>query len=196
MTVGIPKEIMKGEARVAATPETVRKFVESGASVLVESGAGENAFYSDELYKEAGAQLIDNAQELFDKADLILKVKEPLFNEKHQKHEVDMMHEGQHLITFIHPASPVNHEMVRKLAQNKIVSMTLDSIPRISRAQNMDALTSMSTCAGYKGIIMATDELSIFMPQMFTAVGMLKPAKVLVIGAGVAGLQALQQQDD
>lgn len=191
MTVGIPKEIMKGEARVAATPETVRKFVESGASVLVESGAGENAFYSDELYKEAGAQLIDNAQELFDKADLILKVKEPLFNEKLQKHEVDMMHEGQHLITFIHPASPVNHEMVRKLAQNKIVSMTLDSIPRISRAQNMDALTSMSTCAGYKGIIMATDELSIFMPQMFTAVGMLKPAKVLVIGAGVAGLQAL-----
>ncbi len=191
MIVGIPREIMSGEARVAATPETVKKFVQDGASVLVEAGAGEKALYNDALYKEAGAQLVNDTQELFDKADLILKVKEPLFNEKYQKHEVDMMHKGQYLITFIHPASPVNHEMVTKLAQNGIISMTLDSIPRISRAQNMDALTSMSTCAGYKGIIMATDELSIFMPQMFTAVGMLKPAKVLVIGAGVAGLQAL-----
>ena len=191
MTVGIPKEIMKGEARVAATPETVKNFIQDGASVLVEAGAGEGAFYSDNLYREAGAQIINDAQELFDKSDLILKVKEPLFNETHKKHEVDMMHKGQYLITFIHPASPVNHDMVKKLAENGITSMTLDSIPRISRAQNMDALTSMSTCAGYKGIIMAADELSIFMPQMFTAVGMLKPAKVLVIGAGVAGLQAL-----
>lgn len=191
MIVGIPREIMAGEARVAATPETVKKFVQDGAKVFVEAGAGERALYSDNLYEEAGAQLVNDTQELFDKSDLILKVKEPLFNEKYQKHEVDMMHKGQHLITFIHPASPVNHEMVKKLAQNEIISMTLDSIPRISRAQNMDALTSMSTCAGYKGIIMATDELSIFMPQMFTAVGMLKPAKVLVIGAGVAGLQAL-----
>lgn len=191
MIVGIPREIMAGEARVAATPETVKKFVQDGAKVLVEAGAGERALYSDNLYEEAGAQLVNDTQGLFDKSDLILKVKEPLFNEKYQKHEVDMMHKGQHLITFIHPASPVNHEMVKKLAQNEIISMTLDSIPRISRAQNMDALTSMSTCAGYKGIIMATDELSIFMPQMFTAVGMLKPAKVLVIGAGVAGLQAL-----
>lgn len=191
MTVGIPKEIMKGEARVAATPETVKKFIQDGASVLVEAGAGEGAFYSDNLYREAGAQIINDAQELFDKSNLILKVKEPLFNETHKKHEVDMMHKGQYLITFIHPASPVNHDMVKKLAENGITSMTLDSIPRISRAQNMDALTSMSTCAGYKGIIMAADELSIFMPQMFTAVGMLKPAKVLVIGAGVAGLQAL-----
>ncbi len=191
MIVGIPREIMAGEARVAATPETVKKFVQDGAKVFVEAGAGERALYSDNLYEEAGAQLVNDTQGLFDKSDLILKVKEPLFNEKYQKHEVDMMHKGQHLITFIHPASPVNHEMVKKLAQNEIISMTLDSIPRISRAQNMDALTSMSTCAGYKGIIMATDELSIFMPQMFTAVGMLKPAKVLVIGAGVAGLQAL-----
>ncbi len=106
-------------------------------------------------------------------------------------HEVDMMHKNQYLITFIHPASPVNHEMVKKLAKAEITSLTLDGIPRISRAQNMDALTSMSTCAGYKGILMAASDLSIFMPQMFTAVGMLKPAKALVIGVGVAGLQAL-----
>ena len=106
-------------------------------------------------------------------------------------HEVDMMHKGQYLITFIHPASPSNHNMVKKLAEVGVISLTLDGVPRISRAQNMDALTSMSTCAGYKGILMAANDLSIFVPQMFTAVGMLKPAKVLVIGVGVAGLQAL-----
>lgn len=191
MIVGIPKEIMPGEARVAATPETVKKFVADGMTVLVESKAGDQSLYYDEQYCEAGAEIVLDAEHLFEKADLILKVKEPLFNEKFGKHEVDMMHPGQYLITFIHPASPVNHPMVRKLAEKGVIGLTLDSIPRISRAQNMDALTSMSTCAGYKGIVMAADDLSIFMPQMFTAVGMLKSASVLVIGAGVAGLQAL-----
>lgn len=191
MIVGIPKEIMPGEARVAATPETVKKFVADGMTVLVESKAGDQSLYYDEQYCEAGAEIVLDAEHLFEKADLILKVKEPLFNEKFGKHEVDMMHPGQYLITFIHPASPVNHPMVRKLAEKGVIGLTLDSIPRISRAQNMDALTSMSTCAGYKGIVMAADDLSIFMSQMFTAVGMLKPANVLVIGAGVAGLQAL-----
>lgn len=191
MIVGIPKEIMGGEARVAASPETVKKFIADGSIVLVEKGAGERSLYHDEQYEEVGAQLISDPKELYHKADLILKVKEPLFNEAIGLHEVEMMHRGQYLITFIHPASPVNHEMVIRLAEAGIIGLTLDGIPRISRAQNMDALTSMSTCAGYKGIIMATDDLSIFMPQMFTAVGMLKPANVLVIGVGVAGLQAL-----
>lgn len=191
MIIGIPKEIMQGEARVAATPETVEKFRKAGLAILVESGAGEKSHYYDIQYKEKGAELIFDPEELYMRSDLILKVKEPLFNEKKGKHEVDMMHQGQHLITFIHPASPVNHDMVRKLAQAGVTSLTLDGIPRISRAQNMDALTSMSTCAGYKGIIMAANDLTFFMPQMFTAVGMLKPANVLVVGVGVAGLQAL-----
>ncbi len=191
MIVGIPKEIMPGEARVAATPETVKKFVNDGMTVLVENGAGEKSLYADHLYTEAGAEMVSKAEELFERSNLILKVKEPLFNEQLGKHEVDLMHKGQFLITFIHPASPVNHEMVKKLAQAGVIGLTLDSIPRISRAQNMDALTSMSTCAGYKGIIMAADDLTIFMPQMFTAVGMLKPANVLVVGVGVGGLQAL-----
>ena len=182
---------MQGEARVAATPETVEKFKKAGLTVLVESGAGEKSHYYDNQYEEKGAELVYDPQDLYMKADLILKVKEPLFNEQKRKHEVDMMHEGQHLITFIHPASPVNHDMVRKLASAGVTSLTLDGIPRISRAQNMDALTSMSTCAGYKGIIMAANDLTFFMPQMFTAVGMLKPANVLVVGVGVAGLQAL-----
>lgn len=191
MIIGIPKEIMRGEARVAATPETVKKFVKDGLTVLVETGAGENSHYYDEQYAGVGAELIPGPKQLFKRADLILKVKEPLFNEKENRHEVDMMHRGQYLITFIHPASPGNHEMVKKLVGAGVTSLTLDGIPRISRAQHMDALTSMSTCAGYKGMIMAANDLPCFMPQMFTAVGMLKPANVLVIGAGVAGLQAL-----
>lgn len=186
MIIGIPKEIMPGEARVAASPETVKKFVADGAQVLVEKTAGDGSFYHDEDYKAAGAELIATAEEVYKRAELILKVKEPLFNEEYKKHEVDLMHEGQYLITFIHPASPVNHEMVKMLAKQGVISLTLDGVPRISRAQNMDALTSMSTCAGYKGILMASNYLSKFMPQMFTAVGAIQPAKVLVLGVGVA----------
>ena len=191
MIISIPREIMPGESRVAATPETVKKFVADGCEVLVEAGAGEPSYHHDKDYEAAGAKLMTDTQALFDKADVILKVKEPLFNEQLQKNEADMMHEGQVLITFIHPASPVNHEMVKKLAHNGVVALTLDGVPRISRAQNMDALTSMSTCAGYKGMIMAANDLPYFMPQMFTAVGQIVPAKVMVIGVGVAGLQAL-----
>lgn len=191
MIIGIPKEIMHDEARVAATPETVGKFVKDGFEVMVEKTAGDGALYHDEDYAQAGAKLVEGPTEIFDKADMILKVKEPLFNEQLGKHEVEMMHAGQMLITFIHPASPVNHEMVKKLTAQGVTAITLDGIPRISRAQNLDALTSMSTCAGYKGILMAADHLTTFMPQMFTAVGQIKPAKVMVIGVGVAGLQAL-----
>lgn len=191
MIIGIPKEIMPGEARVAASPETVKKFVADGAQVLVEKSAGDGSFYHDEDYKAAGAELIATAEEVYKRSELILKVKEPLFNEEYKKHEVELMHEGQYLITFIHPASPVNHEMVKMLAKQGVISLTLDGVPRISRAQNMDALTSMSTCAGYKGILIAANHLSKFMPQMFTAVGAIQPAKVLVLGVGVAGLQAL-----
>lgn len=191
MIIGIPKEIMKDEARVAATPDTVKKFRQAGITILIETGAGEKSHYYDDQYERMGAVMITDSVELYKKSDLILKVKEPQFNEVKKMHEVDMMHEGQYLITFIHPASPDNHEMVKKLADSGVTSLTLDGIPRISRAQNMDALTSMSTCAGYKGMIMAANDLTFFMPQIFTAVGMLKPANVMVVGAGVAGLQAL-----
>ncbi len=191
MIIGIPKEIMHDENRVAAIPETVKKFTEAGHTVLVERGAGAGAFFADEAYAEAGAELIDDVRDLYDRAALILKVKEPLFNEKAGIHEIDMMHRGQYLITFIHPASPVNHEMVRKMAINGVIGLTLDGVPRISRAQKMDALTSMSTCAGYRGIVMAAERLAKFIPNIFCAVGSIKPANVLVIGTGVAGLQAL-----
>lgn len=191
MVIGIPVEIMHGERRVSAIPETVEKYVKAGFGVLVERGAGEGAFYQDGQYEAAGARIVDDAAQLYAQADLILKVKEPQYNAAKQLHEVDMMHEGQYLITFIHPAAPANHEMVRALAAKGVVSLTLDGIPRISRAQNMDALTSMSTCAGYKGMIMAANDLAKFAPQIFCAVGMIKPINALVIGCGVAGLQAL-----
>lgn len=191
MIVGIPKEIMHEERRVAATPETVGRFVKDGHRVLVEKGAGAGALFSDEQYAAAGGELIGDVEALYREAELILKVKEPLFNEDKHCSEIDMMHKGQYLITFIHPASPVNHEMVKAMAKQGVISLTLDGVPRISRAQNMDALTSMSTVAGYKGMLMAASDLEKFMPQIFCAVGMIRPCNVLVIGTGVAGLQAI-----
>ncbi|MBQ7075888.1 MAG: NAD(P) transhydrogenase subunit alpha [Clostridia bacterium] len=191
MVIGIPKEIMHGEGRVSAIPETVSLLKAEGFEVLVENTAGEGALFSDAEYAEAGATIIADCEELYAKSDIILKVKEPQFNEVKGKHEVDMMHEGQYLITFIHPASPVNHEMVKNMAAKGVISLTLDGVPRISRAQKMDALSSMSTCAGYKGILMAANDLKKFIPPIFCAVGQVKPCNVLVIGTGVAGLRAL-----
>ena len=191
MVIGIPKEIMHDEGRVSAIPETVKKLVADGNKVLVEKGAGVGSFFPDADYAAAGAELVDDVADLYKRSDLILKVKEPLYNEAKKCHEIDMMHKGQYLITFIHPASPVNHEMVKKMAKQGVIGLTLDGVPRISRAQNMDALTSMSTCAGYKGILMAASDLPKFMPQIFCAVGMIKPGNALIIGGGVAGLQAL-----
>lgn len=191
MIIGVPKEIMQGENRVAAIPETVKKMVDKGFSVLFEKGAGIGSHYMDEAYEGAGAELVQDAEEVFARANVILKVKEPLFNTEKNRHELDMMHEGQYLITFLHPASPANHEMVRHMAARGIIGLTLDGVPRISRAQTMDALSSMSACAGYKGMIMGINDISKFVPFVTSAVGRLKPATVFVIGTGVAGLRAL-----
>ena len=191
MVIGIPKEIMQDERRVSATPETVALMVKDNLTVLIERSAGEGSYYSDAQYTDAGAQVIDDVAEIYSRADIILKVKEPQFNNAKQCSEVDMMHTGQCLITFIHPASPANHDMVKALAAKGVTALTLDGVPRISRAQKMDALTSMSTAAGYKGMLMAINELTVFAPPIGSAVGMIKPINVLVIGAGVAGLQAI-----
>lgn len=191
LTFGIPKEIMHGERRVSAIPETVKKMVSGGAKVLVEQGAGLGAFFSDKEYEEAGATIVADAEEVFQQSDVILKVKEPLFNDDKNKHEVDMMKKGQVLVTFLHPAAPANHEMVKQLVAKGVTALTLDGIPRISRAQAMDALTSMSTVAGYKAVLMAANRLPKFVPMIGSAVGMIPPANVVVIGTGVAGLQAV-----
>ncbi|MCL1872882.1 MAG: NAD(P) transhydrogenase subunit alpha [Clostridiales bacterium] len=191
MVIGVPKEIMKSENRVAATPDTVKKMVTEGAKVLVEAGAGVGAFFSDEQFIAAGAQMEPDVTKIFEQADVILKVKEPLFNETVNRHEAQMMRDGQYLITFLHPASPVNHDMIRQLAATGAISLTLDDIPRITRAQSMDALSTMSTVAGYKGLLSAAARLPKFMPMTGTAVGTIKPANVLVIGTGVSGLQTI-----
>ena len=191
MIIGVPKEIMHGEDRVSSTPETCAILIKDGHKVLVEKGAGEGSYFKDEEYKKVGCEIIDDVKKIYEDAALILKVKEPQYNEGKKCHEIDMMHKGQFLITFIHPAAPVNHQMVKDMAKKGIISLTLDGVPRISRAQNMDALTSMSTCAGYKGILIAANLLPKFIPQIFCAVGQVKPMNALIVGTGVGGLQAL-----
>jgi NAD(P) transhydrogenase subunit alpha len=191
MIIGIPKEILPEEKRVAAIPETVAKYIKMGFRILVESSAGIGIHISDEDYKNAGAHIITETEELFQKSDIILKVKQPYFNEKTKKHEVDMLRQGCILITFLHPATPSNHETVKKLCAKNITSFTMDGIPRISRAQKMDALTSMSTITGYKSVLSAACIMQKFVPMIGTAIGTIKPAVFLVIGAGIVGLQAV-----
>ncbi len=191
MLIGIPKEIMGQENRVAALPETVEKFVKLGYEVMVESNAGAGVFVTDDQYQSAGAVIGADAKEVYDRSDIILKVKEPLFNEAFNTHEIDMIKENTILITFLHPATPSNHDGVKKLQQRQITAFTMDGIPRISRAQRMDPLTSMSAITGYKAIILAAGHFPKFIPMIGTSIGMIKPANILVVGTGVVGLQAI-----
>lgn len=191
MIIGVPKEILHEEKRVAATPETTEKFRKLGFDVLVESRAGEGIYQSDEAYRKAGAKIILSIEELYSKADLILKVKQPCLNKTLGKHEADLMRPGTTIITFLHPAAPGNHKMIRMLRDKNITGFTMDGIPRISRAQKMDALTSMSTVTGYKAVLMAANHLPKLIPMIGTAIGTVKPANFLIIGAGVVGLQAM-----
>ncbi len=191
MILGIPREILENENRVAALPETVVKYIEMGFRVFVEASAGDGVLRSDEEYERAGAEIIRDAGTLLAGADLILKVKQPCFNRELGAHEVAMMREGAILITFLHPAAPANHDVIRKLRDKNITALTMDGIPRTSRAQRMDALTSMSTVTGYKSVLIAADHFPKFVPMIGTAIGTIKPAGFLCIGAGVVGLQAI-----
>lgn len=191
MQIVVPKEILHAEKRVAAIPETVEKFKKKGFTVAVEAGAGEGNFISDAQYREAGATIVEDVESLYGRAGLVLKVKQPIFNEAKKKHEVDMMPEGSFLATFLHPAAPDSHDIVRKLRHRQVTAFTMDGIPRISRAQRMDALTSMSTVAGYRAMLDAAQFLPRFVPMVGTAIGSIKPATVLVVGAGVSGLQSI-----
>lgn len=191
MVIAVPKEIMPGERRVAVTPANVRPYLDLGFQVYVESGAGAGVYASDEEYSLAGAKIIGNTAELFKNADIILKVKQPMFNKDVGEHEISMMKPGSTLVAFLHPAAPESHDNVRRLRDGRITSFTMDGIPRISRAQRMDALTSMSTCTGYLAMLDAAHRLPWFVPMMATAIGTVKPAKVLVVGCGVVGLQAV-----
>lgn len=191
MRIGIPKEILAEEKRVAATPETVRKYIDFGFEVAVESSAGEGIAISDDDYRLAGATVVADVERLLAESNVVLKVKQPIFNQRVNKHEVNMLNDGSVLITFLHPAAPESHDIVKRLRDKNITALTMDGIPRISRAQSMDALSSMSTVTGYKSVIMAANQLPTFIPMIGTAIGTIKPAKFLIVGAGVVGLQAI-----
>jgi NAD(P) transhydrogenase subunit alpha len=191
MIIGIPKEILEHEGRVAALPSEVAEYVKMGFTALVETQAGAAAFQSDDEYKAAGAEIVTDVADLWSRSDVVLKVKQPEPNEKLGKHEAELIGEGKMLITFLHPANPSNHDFVRTFAERKITALTMDGIPRTSRAQGMDALTSMSTVAGYKSVIMGAHHLPGFMPMIGTAIGATRPKNCLMIGTGVVGLQAV-----
>ncbi len=191
MVIGIPREILEGERRVAALPETVAKYIAMGFGVMVEASAGQGVFRSDEEYAKVGAQIVPDASALYQRADIVLKVKQPCFNSTAGLHEAQMLREGTVLVTFLHPAAPTSHETVRTLRDRKITSLTMDGIPRISRAQTMDALTSMSTITGYRAMLIAASHFPRFVPMIGTAIGTIQPAQVLIVGAGVVGLQAV-----
>ena len=189
MIVGIPKEIIPGEKRVALVPKGVGKLMEAGLDVVVQSGAGEGAGYSDLRYKEAGAGIETDATGLYERADIILKVREPASDCGDGQNEVERFREGTSLISFIFPD---NHpDTLKRLEEKNIRSFAMELMPRISRAQSMDALSSMSSIAGYQAALIAAATLPKFFPMLMTAAGTITPAKVLVLGAGVAGLQAI-----
>ncbi|MEE9450036.1 MAG: Re/Si-specific NAD(P)(+) transhydrogenase subunit alpha [Ignavibacteriaceae bacterium] len=189
MVIAVPKEILPGENRVACVPDVVSKFIKAGFELQVEKDAGLNAGFTNKMYESAGAKVIDNLNELYSSADLVLKVQRPLDHPEAGKHELDLMKEGTILITFLYP---LNHpELAKKCAEKKINVLSMDMIPRTTLAQKMDALSSQANIAGYKSVIMCADALGKIFPLMMTAAGTISPAKVVIMGAGVAGLQAL-----
>jgi len=189
MRIAVPKEIVAGERRVALVPALVASLIKSGLEVAVEAGAGEGAFFADADYEKAGAKIVAELAALYREAGIVLKVQRPTQHPVLGKHEVDLMGEGSVLISFLQPAS--DPDLVRRLVDRKITSLSMDTIPRISRAQSMDALSSQATVAGYKAVLIAAFFLGKFLPMLTTAAGTIRPAKVLVLGAGVAGLQAI-----
>jgi proton-translocating NAD(P)+ transhydrogenase subunit alpha len=180
MKVGVPKETAQGERRVALVPDSTRRLADAGVEVVVEAGAGTEAGFLDGAYEETGARIDGDA---FAGVDAVTKVQAP------SEDEIARLGEGQILVAFLQPL--VNGELVSALAERRVTAFSMDSIPRITRAQPMDALSSQSTVSGYKATLLAADHLPKFMPMLTTAAGTIPPARVLVLGAGVAGLQAI-----
>lgn len=183
MKVGIPSEIFPSELRVAATPKTVKRLQKQGFEVYIQHNAGIKANFSDQEFEEAGAKIVSTASDIYAKSDIVLKVKEPTIE------EIDMMKEGLVLLSYLWPAQ--NQSLLQKLADKKVNAVAMDAIPRISRAQKMDVLSSMANIAGYRAVIEGSYHFGRFLNGQITAAGKVEPAKVLVIGAGVAGLAAI-----
>ena len=189
MVVGIPTEITPEETRIAAIPATVKQLVKNGFEVKIQSDAGKGSFISDADFKESGAEIYNSVSELYSSSDIILKVNPPLMNEEIGKHEVDMMKENSIYISFIQTTKDIQE--VKKLQEKNITAFSMHLVPRTTLAQKMDALSSQSNIAGYKAVLIGSSHIAKYMPLLMTAAGTIKPSKTLVIGAGVAGLQAI-----
>ncbi len=183
MKVAIPKESAADERRVALVPDTAAKLIAASLEVSLESGAGAGAYFPDEVYEKAGVKVVKGAAALLKDADAVLKVQAPAPN------EIGLLKSGAVLISFLQPSTQA--DIVRALAKRGVTAFSLELVPRISRAQSMDALSSQASAAGYKAVLMAASRLGKFFPMMMTAAGTVAPARVLVMGAGVAGLQAI-----
>src|ERR687896_35697 len=183
MIVGVPRETAAAERRVALVPETAEKLIRSGVGVTVERGAGERAFHTDDAYLKTGATIAADAHEVFGKSDVVLLARRPANG------VLELVREGSVLIAPLQPLS--NPDIVRRLAERRVTAFSTDAIPRIARAQALDVLSSMASIAGYAAVLTAARSLPKFFPLLMTAAGTLTPARVFVIGAGVAGLQAI-----
>ncbi|GAB4254422.1 MAG: Re/Si-specific NAD(P)(+) transhydrogenase subunit alpha [Methylomicrobium sp.] len=189
MKIGIPREVHEGEKRVATTPEAAEQILKLGFSIAVESGAGLGADISDDAFRKVGVEIVDSAEQLWRESDIVIKVRPPQQHPQLQKDETELLRDGGCLISFIWPAQ--NEQLMQTLAAKTATVLAMDSIPRISRAQKMDALSSMANIAGYRAVIEAAQHFGRFFTGQITAAGRIPPAKVLVIGAGVAGLAAI-----
>jgi len=188
MKIAIAKEVEVGERRVALVPDVVARLVKQGLEIWVEAGAGERAFFPNSAYEAAGATLISDPAKLWGEADVILKVGLPQEREDGQP-EIDLLREGSVLIGFLNPLG--NPILIQRLADRKVTAFSMELVPRTSRAQSMDALSSQAGVAGYQAVLIAAAALPKFFPMLTTAAGTIAPAKVFVLGAGVAGLQAI-----
>jgi len=187
-TVFVPKEIVPGETRVAAVPETVKKLIKAGWTVTVESGAGDGCNITDQAYRDAGAT-VDSIPGLYQGADVVAKLHAPRHHDGLGMHEIDLLKPGTILVSFLFPMT--NLDLVERLRERKVTAFVMDQIPRITRAQSMDALSSQANLAGYKSVILGADHLPKIFPMLMTAAGTVPPARVVILGAGVAGLQAI-----
>lgn len=189
MKIGIPKEIAPGETRVALAPGAIRSLAAEKHQVIIEAGCGRMASFSDEQYTAAGASVASDTAALYASADVMLKVQPLRDHPVLKKHEASLLREGSSVMGFLSPLA--NPGEIRLFVERRISSFSMEFVPRITRAQSMDALSSMATIAGYKSVLMATEHLPKMFPLMMTAAGTVPPATVLILGAGVAGLQAI-----
>ena len=189
MKIGVPNEIHDNECRVAMTPDTAKRLQKLGFETAIEAGAGASAKFTDQAYRDAGVEVVADTAQLWADADIILKVRPPEQNPQLGKHEIELLAAGSTLISFLWPAQ--NEDLLKRLEAQKVTALAMDSVPRISRAQKMDALSSMANIAGYRAVVEAANHFGRFFTGQITAAGKVPPAKVMVIGAGVAGLAAV-----